>query len=101
MLVPWRITRGPHYEESVESARAKAGNDFDENLAELERRIRINPAEATAVVDEDHRVLQIFDDSNGYSLALYVGLDRRRHECRLEWVETIPPGPEFDPWDDP
>ena len=76
-----------------------AGGRFDANLGELLARIRINPGEATPVTDADHRVLQLFDYPNEYSVALYVALDTRQHICQLEWVETVPLEPEFDPWD--
>jgi hypothetical protein len=100
MLVPWQIQRGPEYAQSVERARLTAGGRFDANLRELLARIRIHPGEATPVTDSDHRVLQIFDYPNDYSLALYVALDQTAHVCRLEWVETVSLEPDFDPWDD-
>jgi hypothetical protein len=99
VLEPWEIQRGPEYATSVEKARLAAGGRFAANLQELLNRIRISPAEATPVTDADHRVLQIFDYPNDYSLALYVALDQKKHVCRLEWVETVPLEPDFDPWD--
>lgn len=99
MLVPWELRRGSEYAESVEKARMAAGGQFEANLRELLARIRINPAEATPVTDAEHRVLQIFDIPNEYSLALYVALDLSRRICWLEWLATVPLEPEFDPWD--
>lgn len=99
MLLPWRIKRGPEYAESVENARSAAGAEFDVNLRELERRVRIHPGEATPVTDDEHRVLQLFDVPSGYSLAIYVALDPAKHVCQLEWAETGPIEPDFDPWD--
>lgn len=100
MLVPWEIQIGPEYAHSVEKARIAAGGQFDANLRELRTRIRINPAEATPVTDDNHRVLQIFDNPRGYSVALFIALEPTRRICRLEWVATVPAEPDFDPWDD-
>jgi hypothetical protein len=99
MLVPWELRRGPEYARSVEEARLEAGGQFDANLRELLARIRINPAEATPLLDPNHRVLQIFDIPNDYSLALYVALEQQKRICQLEWLATVPIDPEFDPWD--
>jgi hypothetical protein len=98
MLQPWHVEVGQRYAESLDVARKAAGDCFDENLAELKRRVRIHPGEATPFLDGDHRVLQLFDIPNGYSLAIYVTLDHHRHRCRLEWIEVGPLDPDFDPW---
>jgi hypothetical protein len=98
MLVPWQLRRGPEYAQSVEKARTASGPQFGANLRELEARVRISPAEATPITDPDHRVLQIFPPGE-CSLALYVALDHAKHICWLEWVQAVPPEPEFDPWD--
>jgi hypothetical protein len=98
MLVPWHIERAPHFAESVEDAKKAGGVYFEINLDELVDRVRISPAEATPISDADHRVLQIFP-ADEWSIALYITLDQVRHICRLEWVQAIPPEPDFDPWD--
>lgn len=100
MRIPWRVRRGSEYAASVEAARQKAGHYFDDALEELERRILVDPGEADPITDEDHRVLELVDKPHGYSLALFVVLNRERWICRFEWLALVPFQPDFDPWDD-
>ena len=99
MLEPWSLKQGPRYAESLGIARDAAGDLFDRNLIELRNRIRINPSEATPFLDENHRVLQLVDIPNDYSLAIYVTLDPQKHVCRIEWIEVGPVEPDVDPWE--
>lgn len=99
MLDPWRLEQGPRYAESLKAARSAAGKMFDENLAELRKRVRIHPGEATPFMDEDRRVLQLVDAPHGYSLAIYLVLEPHKHVCRIEWVEAGPIEPDVDPWE--
>ena len=98
MLQPWQLTVGPDYAQSLTDARDKRLADFDANLATLRRQARHAPWAATTLYDEDHRVSQVFDEVNGYSLAIYFTMNRYNLSCRLEWVEVGPLEPDFDPW---
>ena len=90
---------GAGYAESARIAQEATGGGFDENLRTLRRQARYAPWDATPVVDEIHRVSQVFDYPSGYSLALYFTWLRNKWACRLEWLAAVPLEPEFDPWD--
>jgi hypothetical protein len=99
MYIPRRLQKGAEYDQSVAEARGKGLAKFAENLAAVRNVAKFEPEVATQVQDSELRIAQIYDEVNGYSLALYFCGGVSDSEISLKQIQVFEIEPDFAPWD--
>lgn len=98
MYIPRRLKKGPEYDDSARSARDRNLPKFGLNLETARNLAKFEPEGAISIQDSDIRIAQVYDEANGYSLALYFlggPLDETSTLLRVE-VFQVEDG--FEPW---
>ena len=98
MYIPRRLQKGAEYDEAVAAARAKGLPKFAENLKTARNLAKFEPEAATQVQDSELRIAQVYDEVNGYSLALYFCGSALEDTATLEDVQVFEIEPDFEPW---
>lgn len=98
MWVPWKLTEGPEYAESLEAARERSGDSkrFDDHLNVMRYALKRDPEGSSYPFleqDDRLRVLMTHDPNAGYELVIFFEIIREYH-CELKWVEIRPLGAE-------
>jgi len=99
MYIPRRLQKGAEYDEAVAAARAKDLPKFTENLTTARNVAKFEPEAATQVQDSELRIAQVYDEVNGYSLALYFCGSPLEETATLEDVQVFEIEPDFAPWE--
>lgn len=100
MFIPWELKPGPRYAESLAKAEALTGPELGRHLKALWDQIRYAGYASTEFLDANHRVAELADVPNGYTIAMYVTLDPSTWVATAEWVEVGPLDVDLPPWDD-
>lgn len=98
MYIPRRLQKGAGYDDAVAAARANGLAKFSENLKTARNVAKFEPEAATPVQGSELRIAQVYDEVNGYSLALYFCGSPMEDSATLEDVQIFEIEPDFDPW---
>jgi hypothetical protein len=98
MYLPRRLRQGPEYKESLAAVRAMDLADLEQNLNTVRGLAKFEPEVATQVKDSRLRIAQVYDSTNGYSLALYFEGEPLGDEAMLLKVAAFEIEPELYPW---
>lgn len=99
MYIPRRLKLEPEYKESLAAVRARNLPCFEDNLQAVRGLAKFEPEVATPVADSSLRIAQIYDEVNGYSLALYFEGSPVGDEAVLIRLEAFEMEPDLYPWD--
>lgn len=98
MYIPRRLKKGREYDKSLAAAREKGLPEFEKSLTAVRNVAKFEPEAATPVQNSELRIAQLYDEVNGYSLALYFCGSPVEDTATLEEVQVFEIESSFEPW---
>lgn len=98
MYIPRRLKLAAEYKQSLTAVRKRGLPELDNNLQAVRGVAKFNPEAATQVANSSLRIAQVYDEANGYSLALYFEGGPMDEASTLVRLEAFEIEPDFHPW---